>query len=185
MRDQKIISMRSALILALLLLLAVSPTYAMDQVAIDNLQAAMRTLSFLESLPKDRPIVVGVVYASDLPEAQAVAEASAQLIATMHGPNSRALQPVVLSTDTLPQFQGHLDVLWLTTAVCKHATLIADSIRRNHLVSLSDDPRCAESQCCVIAVHTGQRVEISLNTALADAVGARFSLVFTMMVKHQ
>jgi hypothetical protein len=34
-------------------------------------------------------------------------------------------------------------------------------------------------------VHTGQRVEISLNTALADVVGARFSLVFMMVVKRK
>jgi hypothetical protein len=37
----------------------------------------------------------------------------------------------------------------------------------------------------VLMVRTGQRVEISLNTELADAVGARFSLVFTMVVKRK
>jgi hypothetical protein len=34
-------------------------------------------------------------------------------------------------------------------------------------------------------VRAGQRVEISLNTALADAVGARFSLVFMMVVNRK
>jgi hypothetical protein len=142
------------------------PAYSMDQVAVENIQAAMRTLSFLESLSKDGPIVVGVVYSSDLPEAQALAEVAAQLIATM-------------------QYQGHLDALWLMAGVCQHAVLIADSIRQHHLVSISDDPQCADTQCCVIAVRTGQRVEVTLNTALAEAVGARFSLVFTMMVKRK
>jgi hypothetical protein len=167
------------------MLVGVPPAHAMDQASIDNVQAAMRTLSFLESLPKDGPIIVGVLYSSDTPDAQAVAEATAQLIGTMHGPNFRTLQPLVLSTNALAQFQGHLDVLWLTAGVCKHAVLIVDSIRRQHVVSISDDPQCADSQCCVIAVRAGKRVEISLNTALADAVGAHFSLVFTMVVKRK
>jgi hypothetical protein len=186
MRYPKTISTQSAsLLVGLLLLFGVAPAYAMDQVAIENIQAAMRTLSFLESLSKDGPIVVGVIYSSDLPDAQALAEASARLIATTRGPNSRALQPLVLSTNALRQVPGHLDVLWLTAGVCQHAALIADSIRLHHLVSISDDPQCVDTQCCVITVRTGQRVEISLNTALADAVGARFSLVFTMVVKRK
>jgi hypothetical protein len=102
----------------------------------------------------------------------------------MHGPNSRTLQPHLISTNELSQFQGHLDVLFLMVGASSHSVVILDCIRRHHLVSLSDDPLCAETQCCVITVHAGPRVEISLNSALADAVGARFSLVFTMMVKR-
>jgi hypothetical protein len=103
----------------------------------------------------------------------------------MHGPNSRPLQPLVLSSNALPLFQGHLDVLWLTAGVCKYAALIVDSIHRHHLVSISDDSQCVDTRCCVLTVRTGQRVEIALNTALADAAGARFSLVFTMVVKRK
>lgn len=61
------------------------PTHALDQVSIDNVQAAMRTLSFLESLLNAGPIVVGVVYPSDVLNAPAVGEATAQRIGTMHG----------------------------------------------------------------------------------------------------
>jgi hypothetical protein len=183
MRYSKTVS--GLILVCLLLLFHAPPAYSMNQVAVENIQAAMRTLNFLESLSKDGPIVVGVVYSSDLPDAQALAEASAQLIATMRGPNSRALQPLVLSSNALPQYQGRLDVLWLMAGVCQHAPLIADSIRQHHLVSISDDPQCADTHCCVITISTGQRVEISLNTGLADAVGARFSLVFTMMVKRK
>jgi len=85
----------------------------------------------------------------------------------------------------LSQYQGHLDVLWLMARVCHHAALIAASIRQHHLVNIADDPQCADTHCCVITISTGQRVEISLYTGLADAVGARFSLVFTMMVKRK
>jgi hypothetical protein len=167
------------------MLLGTPSAHAMDQVSIDNIQAAVRTLSFLESLPKEGPIVVGVIYPSDIPDAQAVAEAPAQLIGTLHGPNSRALRAVVISTDALAAFEGHLDVLFLMVGASKHAALILDTIRRHRLVTISDDPSCANARCCVIMVRSGQRIEISLNTALADAVGARFSLVFTMVVKRQ
>jgi hypothetical protein len=186
LRTQKFITNIPIVILTLfVMLVGVRPAHAVDQASIADIQAAMRTLSFLESLPKDGPIIVGVLYSPDTPDAQAVAEAAAQLIGTMHGPNSRTLQPLVLATTALAQFQGHLDVLWLTAGVCKHAALIADSIHRHHVVSISDDLQCADTQSCVIAVRTGQRVEISLNTALADAVGAHFSLVFTMVVKRK
>ena len=186
MRSVKFISNIPSVVLTIfVMLVGVRPVPAMDHNSVDNIQAAMRTLSFLESLPKDGPIVVGVLYSSDAHDAQAIAEATARLIGTIHGPNSRSLQPLVLSTDELAQFHGHLDVLWLGAGVFTHAALILETIRRYHLVSLSDDPMCANIQCCVIAVRTGQRVEISLNTALADEVGARFSLVFIMVVKRK
>jgi hypothetical protein len=186
MRFHKFIPKISIVIFTIFVMLdGVRPASAKDQSSIDNVQAAMRTLSFLESLSKEGPIVVGVVYPSDIPDAQTVAEATAQLIGTLHGPNLRPLQALLISTNELSQFQGHLDVLWLMVGACKHAPVIADSIRRHHLVSISDDPLCDSTQCCVITVGTGQRVEISLNTALADAVGARFSLVFTMVVKRK
>jgi hypothetical protein len=76
-------------------------------------------------------------------------------------------------------------VLYLMAGASSHSAIILDCVRRHHLVTLSDDPLCAVTQCCVIAVRAGPRVEISLNTALADAVGARFSLVFTMVVKSK
>jgi hypothetical protein len=186
MRSQKFIAKTSILILTLfVMLVGAGRASAMDQASIDNVQAAMRTLSFLESLPKDGPIVIGVVYPSDMPNAQAIAEATAQLIGTLHGPNSRPLRPLLISTNELSQFQGHLDVLFLMVGDSSHSAVILDCIRRHHLVSLSDDPLCAEMQCCVITVHAGPRVEISLNTALADAVGAHFSLVFTIVVKRK
>jgi hypothetical protein len=186
MRSQGFIAKTPILIATLfVMLVGVGRASAMDQASIDNVQAAMRTLSFLESLPKDGPIFVGVVYPSDISNARAVAEVTAQLIGTLHGPNSRTLQPQLISTNELSQYQGHLDVLFLMVGASSHSEAILDCVRRHRLVSLSDDPLCAVTQCCVIMVRAGQRVEISLNTALADAVGARFSLVFTMVVKRK
>jgi hypothetical protein len=187
MRFRKHIATTRVLQVAFLLplLLGALPASPSTQISNDNIQAAMRTLNFLESLPKDGPISIGVVYPSDVPNAQAAGEATAQLISTLRGPNSRPLQPLLISTDNLASFPRPLDVLFLMAGASKHAALIADTMRRHQLVSISDDPVCAAMQCCVIMVRSGQSVEISLNTALAEEVGAHFSLVFTMMVKRQ
>jgi hypothetical protein len=145
----------------------------------------MRTLNFLESLPTDGTIVVGVVYASDVPGSQALAAETANTISAMHGPNSRTLRPVVLSTTDLDKFEGRLDVIYLAIGAAKHPERILAAMGRLHLVSISDDPNCMDTRCCVLMVRTGQRVEISLNTSLAAAVGARFSMVFMMVVKRR
>jgi hypothetical protein len=163
----------------------VPPANALDQPSVDNLQAAVRALSFLESLPKEGTIVVGVIYPSDIPTGEASAAEAAKVVSTMRGPNARKLQPLILSSDDLAQFGGHLDVLFLLAGTSRHPDAIVAAMRRHHLVSISDDPLCVDSNYCVLMVHTGQRVEISLNTSLADAVGARFSLVFMMVVKRK
>jgi hypothetical protein len=135
MRSKKHLPRISSLIIAFFVMLfRVQPAHAMDQVSIENVQAAMRTLSFLESLPKAGPIVVGVVYPSDIPNAQAAAEATAELIGTMRGPNSRALQPLVIATNALAQFQGHLDVLFLMVGASRHSTIILDFVLTRNAV---------------------------------------------------
>ena len=163
----------------------VPPMHAMDKASSDSLQAAIRTLNFLESLPREGVIVVGVVYPSDIPNAQGLAVETAKCIGDMRGPNSRPLQAVPLSTIELGKFLGHLDVIFLMPGAAKHSEVILDAMHRHHLMSISGDPACADARCCVLMVSSGQRVEISLNTALAEAVGARFSLVFTMVVKRR
>jgi len=187
MKCQRYITRDAALIAALFIMLfQMTPAaYAVDRVSVDNLQAAMRTLSFLESLPKQGNILVGVVYSSDVPNGQALAEETAKAIIAMQGPNSRILQPVIVSANDLAKFDGRLDVLFLVTGASRQSEVILSAMGRNHLVSISDDPGCVDTKCCVLIVRTGQRVEISLNTALAESVGAKFSLVFMMVVKRK
>jgi hypothetical protein len=187
MRCQQHITRVPAFIITFFAMLfgVVPRAHAIDQISVDNLQAAMRTLSFLESLPKAGTIVVGVIYPSDVPSTQALAMETAKAIGSMRGPDGRTLQSLVLSTNDLGKFEGHLDVLFLVMGSSRHADAIMEVMRSHRLVSISDDPACVDARCCVLMVRTGQRVEISLNTALADAVGARFSLVFTMVVKRR
>jgi hypothetical protein len=184
--QQHITSLPTLVITLFVVLFGVVPrAHAVDQVSVENLQAAMHTLSFLESLPREGTIVVGVIYPSDMPATKVLAAETAQVIGAMRGPNFRILQPLVLSTTDLAQFEGHLDLIVLVKGASKHPEGILDVMRRHRLVSISDDPVCVDTKCCVLMVRTGQRVEISLNTELADAVGARFSLVFTMVVKRK
>jgi hypothetical protein len=178
-------SLALMLTLSVVMLGCVRTANAIDQTTIDNLQAAVRTMNFLESLPKEGAIVVGVVYSSEIPGARALAGETAKSLGTMRGPNSRTLQTVVLSTSELERFQGRLDVIFLAQGVCKHPERILSAMGRLHPVSISDDPICLDTQCCVLSVRAGEHVEISLNTALAAAVGARFSLVFMMVVKRR
>jgi hypothetical protein len=187
MKCQRYITRVPALIATLFVMLfRMAPAaYAVDRVSVDNLQAAMRTLSFLESLPKQGKILVGVVYLSDVPTGQTLAEETAKAIVTMQGPNARILQTVIVSANDLAKFDGRLDVLFLVTGASKQSELILSAMSRNRLVSISDDPACVDAKCCVLMVRAGQRVEIFLNTALAESVGARFSLVFMMVVKRK
>ncbi|MGB8536098.1 MAG: YfiR/HmsC family protein [Acidobacteriaceae bacterium] len=169
----------------IVMLFGIAPTaYCADHISADNLEAAMRTLSFLESLPKDGAIIVGVVYPSDVPAGKASAVQAAKIIDSTRGPGSRQFQAVVISTDELAGFDRHLDALFLVPGSSMHPDVILEAILHRRLVSISDDPICIEAKCCVLMVRAGQRVEITLNTALADKVGARFSLVFTMVVKR-
>src|SRR5580698_9839791 len=102
----------------------VTPSHAIDRVSVENLQAAMRTLSFLESLPKEGTIVVGVIYPADLPATKVLAGEAAQVIGSLRGANFRILQPLVLSTNDLTQFEGHLDLLVLVMGASKHPEVI-------------------------------------------------------------
>lgn len=184
--SQKFVQKMPILILTLFVMLVrVRSASAMDQISADNLQTAMRTLGFLESLPKDGGIVVGVVYSPDTPNSKVMATEAAKYIGATPGPNSRVLRPVVLSTTELAQFQSRLDLVFLVAGASNHSEEIVSALRRLRVVSISDDPACGVTKCCVLMVSTGQRIEISLNTALADAVGAHFSLVFTMVVKRK
>jgi YfiR/HmsC-like len=169
----------------LVLLLGVVPyAHAADPISIDNLQAAVQTLNFLESLPKEGPVTIGVIYASEIANSQQLATETVKAIGTMRGPNNRDVQAVGISIDDLSHYAGHLDVIYLLFGASNHAGEIVTAIRRLRAVSISDDPACETAKCCVLLVRSTQRVEITLNSALANAAGARFSLVFMMVVKR-
>jgi hypothetical protein len=182
---QHIHTLTKLILTLLVLLLGVVPhAGGAEPISIDNLQAAMQTLNFLESLPKEGPVTIGVIYASEIPNSRIPATETAKAIGAMRGPNNRDVQAVALSIDDLSHYAGHLAVIYLLSGASNHADAIMTAVRRLHALSISDDPACLAAKCCVLMVRSAQRVEITLNSALADAAGARFSLVFMMVVKR-
>jgi hypothetical protein len=159
--------------------------YAAEKVTVTDLRAAVGALGFLENLPRGESLVIGVVYAANVPAAEASATETARLISAIPGPNSVTIRPAVISTADLGQFRGRLDALFLMPGASTQAETVLDAVHRRRVVSISSDPACLDEKLCVLMVRTGPRVEIVLDTALADAVGARFSPVFAMVVKRK
>jgi hypothetical protein len=158
---------------------------AADDVTIADLQAAARAIGFLNNLPRDGTVVVGVVYASQNPSSRALAAQTASLLSTLAGPNKSTIRARLLSVDNLVQANDRLDVIFLMPAMSAEAPAIVDAIRRRHILSISSDPTCLETNCCVLMVRANPEVEIILNSAMAQSVGADFSTVFAMIVKRK
>ncbi len=157
----------------------------MAEISADDLQAVARALGFLDTLPKDGTIAVGVVHTADASQAAA---RTVDKLNAIPGPNSATFKAQSIAVDGLAGDQGRLDALLLENGTCAdpaNAQAVAEMVRKRHIVSISTSPACLESKCCVLMVHTDRKVEIVLDTALADAAGALFSSVFAMMVKRR
>jgi len=171
---------------ALFALLWIVPQgHASDEVTVSDLQAVARSLGFLENLRTDDGIAIGIVYAPEQAAAGALAAQVAERLGAIPGPKEAKFRPVVISTGSLGQIQDGLGVVFLMPGASEHAGEILEAIRRRHLVSISTDAACLDRKCCVLLIRTEHRVDIVLDSALADAVGARFTPVFTMMVKRK
>jgi hypothetical protein len=165
-------------------LCSLSPVRAAEPSNAD-LEAVVRTLGFLETLRRDGPIFAGIVYAPNAPGARVQAVQVAERLSKMQGPNKAAIRATPIAADAFGQSTDQSDVIYLMPGVTAEAQTIVEVARRRHLVTISNDPACLGEKCCVLMVRTDHGVEIVLQTALADAVGARFSAVFSMMVKRQ
>src|SRR5882757_6773883 len=106
--------LRQAFAAALVLLLGAAPAaYAANDVTVADLQAAARALGFLDPLPRDQTIVVGIVFASGLTNARALAVQTAEQFKAIPGPNHTSFQTEIIAVDGLTQFTNRLDALFL------------------------------------------------------------------------
>jgi hypothetical protein len=158
---------------------------AADDVTVADLQAATRAIGFLDNLPRDGTTVIGVVYASQNASGKALALQTVNLLSTLQGPNKSTIRARVVSVETLVQGNDRLDAIFLMPGMSAEAPAIVEAIRRRHILSVSNDPTCLETNCCVLMVRANPQVEIILNSAMAQAVGADFSTVFAMIVKRK
>lgn len=183
-------SCRSDVVAACLVAFAVALPFAASaaqaaDVTLSDLQAAARSLGFLDSLTRDGTIVVGFVYPASSDAGKAQAASLADRLRSIPGPNSAMFRTEIIASSDLNSFAGRLDAVFLAPGTNPEAKAIADAILQKHLVSISSDPACLAAKTCVLMIRTDRGVEINLDTALAGAVGARFSPVFSMMVKRR
>jgi hypothetical protein len=160
------------------------PLQAADAPSQADLQAAVRTLGFLDTLPKNAPVSVGVVFGAGTHEGVKAAQQTAAALTSMRW-SGGAIRATAVSADELAQNAPHFSVLYLLPGLNGQGAAVADLVRRQHVISISGDPSCLEARYCVLMVRAGASVDIILDTSLADASGARFSSVFTMMVKRR
>jgi hypothetical protein len=167
------------------LLMILCPPGAMGDVTDADLQAGARALGFLDSLPHDGIVAVGIVYADAVPDGKTQAQQTADRLRMVPGPNNARFQPVLVPIEMLSRSSERLDVLYLMPGLSGFAATIVETARQRHLLTLSDDPACLESHDCVLMVRAERRVEIVLDIALADAVGVHFPSVFMMLVTRK
>ena len=172
-----------AAVAALCVTLAHMPSAQAADVALADLQAATRSLGFLDSLQNRSTISIGVVYGAGVRDGKNSAAQTAGTLAAMRGPGSSTIRANAVTVDELAQNAQHFDALYLMPGLAPNGAQIGDAVRRLHVVSISSDAACMDARCCVLMVQAGSGVNIVLDTALAAAAGAQFSSVFTMMVK--
>jgi hypothetical protein len=158
---------------------------AADSVALADLQAATRSLGFLDSLQNHATISVGVVYGAGVRDGKNSAALTAGTLSAMRGPGSSTIRATVVSVAELGQTAQRFDVLYLMPGLAANGAQIGDAVRRLRVVSISSDTACLDARYCVLMVQAGSGVNIVLDTTLASAAGAQFSSVFTMMVKRR
>jgi hypothetical protein len=169
---------RLAAVLVMILTLGTA-SRAESDVTVADLQGVARALAFLDGLPHDGAISIGIVYGA---AGTVQARRAAELVNGVPGPNGTKFQPTLIPVETLSEASGPLNVLFLMPGVFGSAPAIIEFARRHHLLTVSDDANCLETHCCVLMVRSEGRVEVVLDTALADAVSAHFPSVFMMLV---
>jgi len=158
--------------------------WAANDVSFADLQAMAHAIGFLNGTRFDGTVVIGIVYV-DTVDGRAKASQTAVLLGDMPGPNKTKFRAVLVAAKDLAQAPGRLDAVILMPNQLVPSNEISEAVRRRHIVSISTDASCLDAKCCVLMVQTIGRVRIVIDTALADAVGARFSTIFMMIVERK
>lgn len=176
----------SRLAVALILgVTAISRAWAAEDVSLADLKAATRSLGFLQNLPRGGSFNLGIVYAPGSANGKLLSQQVAERLRGLPGPNESDLKPEAIAVNDLTGHAAHLDALYLVPGATTNAAAIADVAKRRHLLVISNDPACLDQRCCMLMVRDGGKVEIVLDSELAQSAGIAFSSVFAMMVKHR
>lgn len=161
--------------------LALTAAAGAGEVTPADLNAAVRALGFLSSLENRPTILIGVVYSGA--DGRVQAQRAANDLSRLAGPGSATITAVPVAAQDLAS--QHFDALYLMTLPTDAGRLVGDYVRRQQVVSVSADSQCLDIQSCVLLVQARSNMSVVLDTALAKAVGAKFSTVFTMLVKRK
>ena len=166
-------------------LVAAFPAHAADDVSLADLKAATRSLGFLQNPPRAGAIVVGIVYAPGSANGKNLGQQTAERVRTLSGPGDIGLKAEAFAIGDLANRADRLDVLYLVPGTTGSAAAIVEVALRKHLLVMSNDPACLVQHCCMLMVRDTGKVEIILDSALAQSAGVAFSSVFAMMVRHR
>lgn len=150
-----------------------------------ELRTALQSLGFLSSLQNRASVVIGVVYNGADPASKGQALRTASELGKMAGPGSATVSASIIAVRELEQSSQRFDALYLMALSADSSHPVINYIKQQGVVTVSSDPACLEFQTCVLLVQSRASVSVVLDTALAKAVGARFSTVFTMLVKRK
>jgi len=183
MGQDRSVKRAAAIVGVLAMVLCVSASAA--EVSSADLQAAMRALGFLTSLQNRSSITVGVVYVGGDADSKALAGRTVAMLTRLKGPGSSTVSANMVTVQELAQNAVHVDALYLMPLPPDGGHTVSDFVRRQSVVSISNDPGCMEAQACVLLVQARSNMSIVLDTTLAQAAGVKFSTVFTMLVKRR
>jgi hypothetical protein len=161
------------------------PALAADDVSLADLKAATRSLGFLQNVPRANDFVIGIVYVAGSAGSKALGQQAAERIRTLPGPKDAGLKTEIIASADLADFASRLDAIYLLPGTAANPSAIIEVARRRHLLVISNDPACLDQRCCMLMVRDTGRVEIVLDSTLAQSAGVSFSSVFAMMVKHK
>jgi hypothetical protein len=154
-------------------------------VAVADLQAAMRSLGFLSVLQNRASISVGIVYQGGRPESKAQAGRTAALLAKLKGPGGSTISATPVAAQDLSQGIFRFDAVYLLSLPRESGQIVSEFVKRQNVVSISNDTACLDAQSCVLLVQANPDMTIVLDTSLAREADANFSTVFTMLVKRR
>jgi len=145
-----------------------------------EVQVAGRTLTFLDNGPTGK-VIFAVVF--DSSKAASVAEKDEVMAALGSGMSVGSATVVGKAVDVaaLPS-AGDAGAFYLTHGV--NYAVAGAFAKSKKILSISSDMACVESGACVMGVAASPKVEIVVNTATANAVGAHFKAAFKMMIKE-
>lgn len=145
-----------------------------------DLQVAGRALTFLENGPSGRA-VLGVVFDPGKPASVQEKNAVMAALGGGYSAGSVTLVGKAVEASDVAGVSG-VQALYVTRGVSYGS--VGAAAKAKKLVTISSDPACVKSGACVMGVITSPKVEITVNRAAAQAVGAAFKAAFRMMIRE-